>query len=134
WNAMKASCPATRIAPRRRKRRFNSTSREMGGSTITVRSGNAAASHDAAMRPDSPSLVSRTTRSDVIERLVRSLRHRHRAHAIAVFKQVKMTKDRAQKCQIAIDLDSEIMRMPPQMKHGFSSGRRVHGRRDALKP
>src|SRR6185295_14731942 len=131
---MNASCPAVWTTPSLRKRPFNRVKREIGASTITVKAGNMSASRDAARRPKSQSLVNRTIRSDVIERLVCDLRHRHRAHAEAVLERAEMIEDCTQESEVAVRLHAEIMRMPPQMKYRLSSRRRLHGRGDAREP
>src|ERR1700704_4973451 len=110
---MKASWPPTWTNPNRLIRRSKSSDRETGVSTITVKAGKRAARYRAATRPDSPSLVSSTTFSAGIEHLVGDRRHRHRAHAIAVLQDAKMIQDLAKKCQIFLQVDPEIMRMPP---------------------
>src|SRR5262249_13118688 len=83
------------------------------------------------MRPGSLSLVSNTTLWVRMENLVGERRHRHRPHAVAVLQGAEMIEDVAQKRQVFLQVDTEIVRVPPQMKERSAARRRLHRGRDA---
>src|SRR5215510_774525 len=131
---MNASWPATWNSPSRLIRRRRSCERDAGRSTMTARPGRWPARQRAARTPVSPSQVSSTTLSVSIQNLVGDRRHRHRSHAKALLQGAKMIEDGAQERQVFLQIDAEIVRMPPQVKQPVAARRSLHGRGDAPQP
>src|SRR5262245_53760843 len=63
--------------------------------------------------------------------LVRDCRHGHRAHVITLLQAAKMIEDGAQKGEVCLQVGTEIVRMPPEVKNSTAPSRRLHGRGDS---
>src|SRR5215468_2743467 len=83
------------------------------------------------MRPGSLSVVSNTTLWVRMENLVGERRHRHRPHTVAVLQGAEMIEDVAQKRQVFLQVNAEIVRVPPQMKERSALRCRFHRASDA---
>src|SRR5215471_11823161 len=83
------------------------------------------------MRPASSSHVSSTTFPVSMKDLVGNLPHRHRPHPIALLQHAEAIQNATQKRQVLLQVDAEIVRVPPQMKQFSMPGRRFHRRIDA---
>src|SRR5215471_11572947 len=83
------------------------------------------------MRAASSSHVSSTTFPVSMKDLVGNLPHRHPPHPIALLQHVEAIQNVTQKRQVLLQVDAEIVRVPPQMKQFSMPGRRFHRRVDA---
>src|SRR5262249_4908948 len=73
---------------------------------------------------------SSSLRSARMQDLVRDRRHGHGAHVVALLQGAEMIENGAQKGEVCLQVGTEVVRMPPEVKEFPALGRRLHGRGD----